>query len=407
MKRFIKAITALMLMFAVVCAACTKDEEENGNGSGNGLEEPQYFDVNVSATPTSGGTVSGGGSFEKGQSCTIIATPATDYVFDNWTENDSLVSTNSSYTFAVTGNRDLVANFTYNGGGEQPKYFTIIVSAYPFEGGSTWGGGRFREGQSCTVEAIPDNVYTFINWTDEYGNLVSTDVCYTFTVERNRSLVANFSHNIIGDYEYVDLGLPSGLLWATCNIGSNSPEGFGDYFAWGETEKKNSYDVTNYKFAAAGSDELHPQLTKYCNIPSYGYNGFTDNLTTLLPEDDAATANWGNGWRMPTKTEWEELFNNTTLTWTPQNNVDGILLTASNGVSLFLPAAGLRSGNILWYVGSYYGYYSSSLYKGEGNELWGDGPDCAMSIVGGSSGCNMSFGFRYPGRSVRAVCSAQ
>ena len=408
MKRFLKAIAAVMLMLAVVCAACTKDEEENGNGNGNsGTEEPQFYDVNVSADPTNGGTVSGGGSFEEGQPCTITATPATDYVFKNWTENDSLVSANSSYTFTVTSDCDLVANFTYNGGGEQPQYFTISVSANPIEGGSVWGGGRFREGQPCIVEVFPENVYTFINWTDEYGNLVSTDVCYTFTVECNRNLVANFSHNNIGGYEYVDLGLPSGLLWAAYNIGSNNPEGFGDYFAWGETEEKGIYEVANYKFSAEGSDEFHPQLTKYCNIPSYGYNGYTDDLTILQPEDDAATANWGNGWRMPTKEEWEELFNNTTPIWTSQNNVNGILLTATNGVSLFLPATGFRSGNILWYAGSSCTYYSSSLYKGEGNEPWGDGPDCALSFAGTSSGGSMSSGFRYPGKSVRAVCSAQ
>ena len=407
MKSFLKAIVSIMLMFAVVCAACTKDEEENGNGNGNGGGEPQYYAISISANPANGGTVSGGGSIEKGQSCTIKATPATDYVFTNWTEKGDQVSTDASYTFTVTGNRDLVANFTYNGGGEQPEYFTISISANPVNGGEVWGGGRFTEGQSCFVEALPKSVYTFINWTDENGNLVSTDVIYTFTVECNLNLVANFSHNIIGEHEYVDLGLPSGLLWAACNVGSNSPEGFGDYFAWGETEKKDSYEVANYKYAAEGSDELHPQLTKYCNIPSYGYNGFTDSLTILLPEDDAVTANWGNQWRMPTKTDWEELFNNTTPTWTPQNNVNGILLTAENGNSLFLPAAGFRSGSILWYAGNSCIYRSSLLYKGEGNEPWGDGPDCSIDIAGTSSGCSMGSGFRYAGRSVRGVYSAQ
>ena len=400
-------MASIMLIFAVVCAACKKDEEENSIGSGNGGGEPQYYAISVSADPANGGIVSGGGSFEKGQSCTVTATSATDYVFKNWTENGNQVSANDSYTFTVTDDRDLVANFTYNGGGEQPKYFTISVSANPVEGGEVWGGDRYREGESCTVEAMPEDVYTFTNWTDENGNLVSTDVSYTFNVECNRNLVANFTHNSIGDHEYVDLGLPSGLLWAACNIGSNSPEEYGDYFAWGETQKKDTYEVANYKYAAEGSDELHPQLTKYCNIPSYGYNGFTDNLSILLPEDDAVTANWGNGWRMPTKTEWEELFNNTTPTWTTQNNVDGVLLTASNGVSLFLPAAGFRTERILWYAGGFCGYYSSLLYKGEGNEPWGDGPDCAMGIAGTSSGCSMSSGFRYIGRPVRGVNSAR
>ena len=133
-------------------------------------------------------------------------------------------------------------------------------------------------------------------------------------------------------HAYVDLGLPSGLLWATCNVGANAPEEIGDNFAWGETTPKNTYDWSNYQHCN-GSEYT---LTKYCNDAEYGYNGFTDNLTTLLPEDDAATANWGNGWRMPTYEEWKELYNNTTMTGTTQNGVEGALFTA-NGNSLFLP----------------------------------------------------------------------
>ena len=389
MEKFFKSIAAMMLIFAVVCTACTK-EEENGNGG-----EPQYYGINVLANPANGGTVSGGGSFEKGESCTITATPASDYVFNNWTENDSLVSSNSNYTFTVTGDRDLVANFTYNGGGEQPEYFTINVSANPFEGGSVLGGGRYRECQSCTIEAKPKNVYTFINWTDEDGNLVSTDLSYTFLVDCDRNLVANFSHNIIGGHEYVDMGLPSGLFWATCNIGSNNPEEYGDYFAWGETEIKDSYDIANYKYSVEGADELHPQLTKYCSIPSYGYNGFTDTLTVLLPEDDAATTNWGNGWRMPTAEEWQELFNNTTIRLTHQNGAYGCLITARNGNSLFLPAAGHHWGDNLIGVGYDGGYWSSSLFT--------DYPYGVWYFVFESSYIHVSYYGRYYGFSVRPV----
>lgn len=386
MEKLIKSLIAMMLMFAVVCAACTKDEEEN---------EPQYYGINVLANPTNGGTVSGGGSFEKGESCTIMATPATDYVFNNWTENDSLVSSNPNYTFTVTGDRDLLANFTYNGSGEQPEYFTINVSANPFEGGSVLGGGRFRECQSCTVEAKPNNVYTFINWTDVDGNLVSTDLSYTFLVDCDRNLVANFSHNIIGGHEYVDMGLPSGLFWATCNIGSNNPEEYGDYFAWGETEIKDSYDLANYKYSVEGSDELHPQLTKYCNIPSYGYNGFTDTLTVLLPEDDAATTNWGNGWRTPTAEEWQELYSNTTIRLTKQNGVYGCLITAHNGNSLFLPAAGHHWGEEFIGAGNDGAYWSSSLFT--------DYPYGVWYFVFESSYIHVSYYGRYYGFSVRPV----
>ena len=112
--------------------------------------------------------------------------------------------------------------------------------------------------------------------------------------------------------EYVDLGLPSGTLWATCNIGADSPEDYGLYFAWGETtgysedtSDGRSFDWSTYKYCNGSSYTL----TKYCNDSSRGYNGFTDNLTELVPEDDAATANWGAGWCMPTVEQFDELFN--------------------------------------------------------------------------------------------------
>ena len=195
-------------------------------------------------------------------------------------------------------------------------------------------------------------------------------------------------------HAYVDLGLPSGLLWATCNVGANAPEEYGDYFAWGETTPKDTYNWSTYQYCNGS----YNTLTKYCNNSSYGYNGFTDNLTTLLPEDDAATANWGEGWRMPTKAEFEELYNHTTVTWTTQNGVNGRLFTASNGNSLFLPAAGYRGSSSLYYAGSYGDYWSSSLYT--------DYPDYAWSLFFGSGFCYVSDGgYRGFGRSVRPVCS--
>ena len=194
--------------------------------------------------------------------------------------------------------------------------------------------------------------------------------------------------------EYVDLGLPSGTLWATCNVGANTPEGYGDYFAWGETQPKDYYGWSTYKYCNGDED----QLTKYCNNSSYGYNGFTDNLTTLLLSDDAARANGGGDWRMPTKAEWEELFNNTTVTWTTQNGVYGRLFTASNGNSLFLPAAGCRYDGSLYDAGSYGGFWFSSLIT--------DYPDYAWGLYFSSGVSDMSGSHRYLGRSVRAVLPA-
>ena len=196
-------------------------------------------------------------------------------------------------------------------------------------------------------------------------------------------------------HEYVDLGLPSGLLWATCNVGATSPEDYGDYFAWGETQPKDTYDWSTYQYCNGS----YNTLTKYCSNSSYGYNGFTDNLTTLLPEDDAATANWGGNWRMPTKEEFQELYNNTTVTWTTQNGVNGRLFTASNGNSLFLPAAGGRYDSSLLDAGIYGDYWSSSLDT--------DYLLLAWLLYFGSDDYGMYSDSRYCGQSVRPVRSAR
>lgn len=104
-------------------------------------------------------------------------------------------------------------------------------------------------------------------------------------------------------HDYVDLGLPSGTLWATCNVGASNPWDEGDYFAWGETKPKSNYSRSTYKYANGDSNGL----TKYCKDPDYGYNGYTDSRTTLELSDDAATANWGSSWCMPTQAQFQEL----------------------------------------------------------------------------------------------------
>ena len=159
------------------------------------------------------------------------------------------------------------------------------------------------------------------------------------------------------NHEYVDLGLPSGTLWATCNVGANVPEEFGDYFAWGETQSKNIYDWNTYIY---GTDNY---LTKYCSSSYCGLNGFVDNLTTLESSDDAATTNWGKGWRTPTYEDWCELYQFTTNAKITQNGVNGRLFTASNGNSLFLPAAGFRWEHELRGAGNRGLYLSSSLLE--------------------------------------------
>ena len=192
-----------------------------------------------------------------------------------------------------------------------------------------------------------------------------------------RNLIKYFSPveiTMFDSHEEVDLGLPSGLRWATCNIGATTPEDYGDYIAWAEVYPKDEYTWATYLF------------------PNY-------NPTVLEPENDAATIRWSYGWRMPTKEDFEELLNNTTNVWTTQNGVYGRLFTAANGNSLFLPAAGYRSGSSLYGAGSYGNYWSSSLYT--------DYPSGAWILDFSSGNYGMSGSYRHYGQSVRPIRSVQ
>ncbi|MBO5345387.1 MAG: hypothetical protein J6A44_00595 [Paludibacteraceae bacterium] len=193
-------------------------------------------------------------------------------------------------------------------------------------------------------------------------------------------------------HEYVDLGLPSGLKWATCNVGANSPEEYGDYFAWGEVEPKTTYDWSTYKYCVDNWDNL----TKYCTNSDYGKDGFTDNKTVLDPEDDAATANWGGAWRMPTTAEQQELIDNCKWNWTTQNGVNGYKVTGPNGNSIFLPATGYMYKGTLYDAGSYGYYWSSSLDT--------DGPRGAYNVDFCWYYVYWGIGYRYFGFTVHPVC---
>ena len=197
--------------------------------------------------------------------------------------------------------------------------------------------------------------------------------------------------------DWVDLGLPSGLLWATRNVGADSPEDYGDYFAWAETQPKSYYDWDTYTYSCSGDD--YEDLTKYCNNPVLGCNGYTDNLTILQAGDDAATANWGNGWRTPTLEECEELLDHCTSVWTTQNGVYGRRFTGPNGNTLFLPAAGYRWDGDLNCAGFLGYYWSSSLDTGDPYNAWDYRFNSGLSRV--------NYGVRIHGLPVRAVRSAR
>ena len=190
--------------------------------------------------------------------------------------------------------------------------------------------------------------------------------------------------------DWVDLGLPSGTIWATRNVGASSPEDYGDYFAWGETAPKDYYDWSTYKWC----NGVYYQLTKYCTKSSYGYNGFVDNKTELDPSDDAACAHYPGG-RMPSREQIKELCNSCTWQWTQRNGVNGQLVTGPNGNTMFLPAAGNRWHESLYYAGSYSSYWSRTLYSSV---------PCSAYYLDFLSGNGGYWHYlRYDGFSVRAV----
>ena len=169
----------------------------------------------------------------------------------------------------------------------------------------------------------------------------------------------NSGNGSYNGHDYIDLGLPSGTMWATCNVGADSPEAYGDYFAWGETTPKDNYNWSTYKYSKGD----YNQLTKYCSQSDFGFNSFTDDLKTLQPSDDAATTNWGEGWCIPTHKHWVELLSKCSHTWTTRNGVNGCLFTARNGNSIFLPAASSRQDDDSRIVGDDGCYWSNTLNK--------------------------------------------
>jgi len=237
-------------------------------------------------------------------------------------------------------------------------------------------------------------------------------------VPENSSSVLSSSGKERG-HSYVDLGLPSGTLWATCNVGAATPQDYGNYYAWGEITTKETYTWDTYKYGSAGN-----QLVKYCDNSEYGKDGFTDNKTTLELSDDAAYMNWGGKWRMPTYDQQEELMSQCYWVWTNSyngSNVAGYIVykaksssdkgkkiykngTTSSSSSytlsdahIFLPAAGYyyHDGG-LDYVGSDGIYWSSFL----GTHY----SECAWLILFYSGDVyTTTTTRRFCGQSVRAV----
>ena len=191
------------------------------------------------------------------------------------------------------------------------------------------------------------------------------------------------TNTICNPKKAVDLGLS--VKWASFNVGANSPEEYGDYFAWGEISPKENYSTQTYQYWTDDNGDGDWDEGEFANLGDISGN----------PHYDAAAANWGGDWRMPTKAEQQELRNNCTWEWTTLNDVYGYKVTGPNGNSIFLPAAGFRFGTSSYYVGSYGRYWSSTPY--------GDDDGSACYLCFDSDDYGWYWNLRGYGQSVRPV----
>ena len=228
-----------------------------------------------------------------------------------------------------------------------------------------------------------------INANDEGKKVQVIGYAIGYTDDKYVKMMATFVERVIDETavaEAIDLGLS--VKWASWNIGATKPEGYGGHYAWGETEVKDNYNWSTYKWSGGSRD----MMTKYCTDSSYGT---VDNKTVLDPEDDIAHVKWNEGWRMPTLDEFKELQDNCFWEWSSINGVDGYKITGPNGNTIFLPAVGYRNGTKVYYRSSR-GYYwlgtLSESYNGY-----------AYRLYFGSDGYAWGSGYRYYGHAVRPV----
>ena len=205
--------------------------------------------------------------------------------------------------------------------------------------------------------------------------------------------VSVFSQDNV-QHECIDLGLS--VKWATCNVGADKPEEYGDYYAWGETEPKDFYFWDTYKYC----DGTYNSLTKYTDS-AYGKDGFSDNKSVLDPEDDVAHVKWGGNWRIPTKDELEELRTKCTWTSTTLNGVKGYSVTSNvdgyTDRSIFLPATGMRIRQWTENTDTIGRFWGNSIVTGDDN-------DAVYLDFNFSRGPGRSSIIRCLGQCVRPVC---
>ena len=302
---------------------------------------------------------------------------------------ESIATITTSVIMQITSNSAIAGgNVTADGGTIVTERGVVYATTQnPTTSNTKITAGKGSGSFTCDLTDLQPNTTYYVRAyaINSVGTAYGEEV--GFTTREQSSTPNNGTEN---GHAYVDLGLS--VKWASYNIGATKPEEYGDYFAWGETEPKDVYTWSSYKWCK-GSETT---LTKYNNNTSYGN---IDNKTQLELSDDVAHVNWGGSWRMPTDAEWTELRNNCILTWNTHNGVNGYKVTSkSNGNSIFLPAAGCRNGSSLNNAGNRGDYWSSSLFAGS--------PVSSRGVYFISSGIMSGYGNgRKCGLSVRPVFS--
>lgn len=199
-------------------------------------------------------------------------------------------------------------------------------------GYSSYIYGNFTNIISPTMSITTDDCTFTANCPTSMLNVGKSGWMKLPSRQEHTGWVIGNQNNSIDGHEYVDLGLPSGTLWATCNVGASSPKDYGDFFAWGETSSKLEYSWSNYKYCRG----TYQTLTKYCSSSQYGYKGFVDNKMELEITDDAAYMNWSINWRIPSIDQYSELLNYCDI-YVHDDGVHGYMLVGPNGKNIFLP----------------------------------------------------------------------
>ena len=333
----------------------------------------ETFTITTNVSPSGSGTVTGGGTYSSGTSVELHAIANAGYEFSKWNDN----TTDNPRTIKITKDQTFTAIFTES------------TTPSDLAGDLNADGKVDRQDINMLVNAylLGANA-TNITDMDGDGTLSIADVARQVSIVNGTSTSLNSN-----GYQYVDLGLPSGALWATCNVGASAPEDAGGLFAWGETDTKEDYSWSTYKWCN-GDDcsSTAKTLTKYCDREGYGK---ADGKMSLELEDDVAHVKWGGDWHIPTEAELQELVDNCTveqITIDAGSVTKAFKFTGSNGNSIILPFAGYCDGETRRYNKFY--YWTTDIKN----------KYCTQAYHLQSSK-SMAGGYRYKGYSVRPVLS--